>query len=83
MRISVPHRPNEIITHKKGWGRGSLYVVMCRYRDGSWGIADFWKLPYVSTSYFDAVGYRREIEKKAAPYEVWGAGAFLVVKIEL
>jgi hypothetical protein len=66
--------------HKKILVTGTLYMVICQYRNGNWSAADFWSKQYCSTSYLEAIGFRNAI--LAIPKTgYWTPRKFAIVKI--
>jgi hypothetical protein len=43
----------------------SVFAVVGQYHDGTWGLMDFWDLPFTARFYSDACRMKRDIEKKA------------------
>ena len=59
-----------------------LYVVVCQYTTGKWGVADWWGIPCASTTYKTAQTYKKEMVEKAIKYGPWKEDNFKVIKME-
>ena len=77
MKITYPREKRRI----SGNGQHNLYVVICRFSNGTWGLADFWEKGYVSKNYFEAVKMKNHIFKGAYMYSYWKKEDFSIAKI--
>ncbi len=83
MKITYPHStaPEHFV---RGSIEESIYVVLCRFQCGHWGIASFFSLPYADRHYLATVAMKTEIYKEARKYGgTWIKDAFKVAKITL
>lgn len=59
-----------------------MYAVVCQFRGGKWGLADFWGVPYVARNMKEARELMQNIiklTKKSAPW--WKESSFSIIKI--
>lgn len=83
MKITFPHStaPEHFVC---GSIEESIYVVLCRFSDGRWGVASFFSLPYTDRHYLAAVAMKHHIYEKAQSYgKHWNKDTFKVAKITL
>ena len=85
MKITFPKKRKEVKL-----ARDVMFVVFCKFRDGTWAPADFWGIPYSNRSYKGCVENKRLIVEKASGYRKpkrgvwsWRKEYFAVAKITL
>ena len=59
----------------------TLYVVICQYRGGMWGIAYHFNEQYTSENYLGAIKFKKKIADRLQPRGWWKKKHFKVAKI--
>lgn len=67
MKVTFPKKRKPIEFAKET----QACIVICQWRDGTWGIADFWGLPYAANCYSKAVKLKKAICDKAGTGKNW------------
>lgn len=80
MEISFPREKRDIEKHLSGVN--SVYIILCQFKNGKWGIADFFGLPCTARFYRDAIEVRNQIiQARFKP--VWQKEDFAIAKVTL
>lgn len=63
--------------------QAKTFFVVCRFKDGSWTIADFWDLPCLASNRRTAEVLCENIRNKATVGSFWGRSSFQIISIDL
>ena len=66
---------------KKLYKDQKIYIVICQFQTGTWGIADFWDKPYSSTDFQTVQEYKKDVIKRAGSVvDYWTPDKFAITK---